>query len=349
MRILLVSLFILTGLYAFNLRMNVPETLVAVPHPEIENLKVYDVLRSLGDSVSEHEFNNSIPYASAIKGEEIFFTGSTTGPNGTKTKIQSKLFKCWACHNTVVEEPDITQYDPEARLRYAKEKHLPFLQGTTVYGIVNRKSFYNNDYYKKYGHELADKAHHNLREAIQLCAIGCSQGRPLEDWEIESVLGFFWTLQYKLSDLNLSTQEKEQIQRALNSGVGKTEAIALLHSKYADHSPAHFLLPPPDRKAGYGLQGRPSIGKDVYTLSCLHCHKNGKFAYYFLDTDKLSLRHLRYHFPRFTNYSTYQVVCWGTAPLPGKKFYMPQYTRERMSPQLLEDLRAYIESPKMAK
>ncbi len=344
MRIIIVSVLILTGLFAFQNRMRTPEEVL----PQ-DNRNVYDVLQSLGDSAANHTFRPEVKYASAVKGEEIFFTGNTTGPNGTKTKIQSKLFKCWACHNTVIEEPDLTKYDPEARLRYAKEKHLPFLQGTTVYGIVNRKTFYNNDYYKKYGHELADKAHRNLREAIQLCAIGCSQGRPLEDWEIESVLAYFWTLQYKMSDLSLTPKEKEMVDEALRTGVDKQKAIDLLHSKYADHSPAHFLLPPADRKAGFGLQGRPEVGKDVYELSCLHCHKNGRFAYYYLDTDGYSLRHLRYHFPRFTPYSSYQVICWGTAPLPGKKFYMPQYTTERMNPQLIEDLRAYVESPKMAK
>ncbi len=344
MRIIVASLLILTAIFAFQSRTSSSEIV-----PPVEDPNVYDVLKLLGDSASEHELNSSMPYVSAIKGEEIFHKGYTTGPNGTDTKVQSKLFKCWACHNTVIEEPDLTRYDPEARLRYAKKNHLPFLQGTTVRGIVNRETFYNDDYYKKYGHELADKAHRNLREAIQLCAIGCSQGRPLEDWEIESVLAYFWTLQYKMSDLKLTEAERQTIKQALSGNGDKSAAATLLKSKYADHSPAHFLLPPSDRKAGFGLQGRPEKGKDIYELSCLHCHKNGRFAFYYLAEDGISLRHLRYHFPRFDNYSSYQVICWGTVPRPGKKFYMPQYTRERMTPQLIEDLRSYFESPGSAK
>ena len=48
-------------------------------------------------------------------------------------------------------------------------------RGTTFYGITNRETWYNDDYYKKYG-DLVKPANENLVEAVQLCAMECSQG-----------------------------------------------------------------------------------------------------------------------------------------------------------------------------
>ncbi len=319
----------------------------AMDPEELLRQNVYTVLHNLGDSAPPHVVNDSsATYASKQRGRDLFFKGMTIGPDGSTTPVQSKMFKCWACHNTVREDPDLRKYDPEARLQYAKEHGIPLLPATTVYGIVNRQSFYNGDWSKKYGPDIVAKVRHNLRQAIQLCAIGCAQGRPLKDWEIESILMFFWDLQYKMADLDWTADELEFVHRALqrpHDQAMRDSAIHLIKSKYAPFSPATFNPPPADRKAGYGLQGRPEVGRDVYRMSCLHCHKNGRFAYLYLDEDPFSLKLLRKHFPRYSRYSAYQVICWGTEPLPGKRFYMPQYTKQRMSPQQIEDLRAYLE------
>ncbi len=57
---------------------------------------------------------------------------------------------CTTCHNLEREDPDLRVSDPEARLPYVKKKGIPFLQGTTFRGIVNRESWYNDDYVRKY-------------------------------------------------------------------------------------------------------------------------------------------------------------------------------------------------------
>ena len=212
-----------------------------------------------------------------------------------------------------------------------------------MYGAVNRTSFYNGDYEKKYG-ELVEPTRNNLREAIQLCAIECSQGRRLKDWELESVLKYLWTLEYKLSDLRMTESELDEVNEQLIQTQGKNaKAIEIIESKYRQDSPAHFVTPPEDRKAGYGLTGNPENGKLIYDLSCLHCHEYENFSSFSLDDSKKTLQYLKKHFPRYTRYSVYQVSRYGTSPLPGKRAYMPQYTKERMSNQQMEDLRAYIE------
>jgi len=305
--------------------------------------KVSEVLMKLGDRPIQHQANTGLRGVSAEIGKDLALYGITKNWRGKKTKKQSKHFVCTSCHNTVKEVADLRDANPQNRLEYAKENGLPFVQGSTLYGIVNRTSFYNGDYDKKYG-KLVDKARNNIREAIQLCAVECAQGRRLKSWEVESVLAWLWTMELKMEDLNLSEQEYVDLNAAMNSDAPtQDKAIDFIKSRYQQDSPATFTLPPDDRKKGYSLQGNPDNGKLVYELSCQHCHKDKRYSYFNLDNNKATFKHLEKHFPKYSRYSIYQVGRYGTPPMNGKKAYMPQYTQEKMSDQQMEDLRAYVE------
>ena len=315
--------------------------------PEVLNdeQSVYKVLQELGDDAVSHELNSLVPGVSAERGRELFLTGYTTLPNGVRTKKQSKHFVCTSCHNNVREEYDIAHPDPETRLAYAVENDLPYLQGTTLHGVVNRVSFYNGDYHKKYGRETVDKVKEDLRESIQLCAVGCAQGRALGTWEIESVLAYFWTLELQISDLKLNKEEREHVIAALHDNADKAKAINILHSKYRDAAPATFANLPESYRKGYDVTGNAERGEVIYTKSCLHCHEAGRYSYYSLDTTPLSLNHLKKHIKKPNSpFNTYNLIIDGTLPVWGEKAYMPQYPLERMSIQQMEDLRAYLES-----
>ncbi len=315
------------------------------PATILEDSSVWDVLKSLGAEAPNHMPDESIQGASVERGEGIVKRGIASKPKGGETSKQSKHFVCTSCHNVVKEDPDLANTNPEARLQYASQKGLPFLQGTTLWGAVNRTDFYNGDYEKKYG-ALVEPTRNDLREAIQLCAVECSQGRKLKEWELESVLRYLWTLEFKMSDLKLTKEDYHKLNKAKNDEKDKskkTAAIEFIESKYQKGSPAHFVTPPTDRKTGYGLTGNPENGKLIYELSCLHCHENETFSAYNLDNTKATFKYLKKHFERYTRYSVYQVARYGTSPLPGKRAYMPQYTKEKMSDQQMEDLRAYIE------
>jgi len=302
---------------------------------------ISDVLKKLGDAPIQHQAK-LIKGASAEVGADLALQGIAKKPNGGDTKIQSKHFVCTSCHNVVKEDPDLRVSDPQARLNYAKENGLPFLQGTSLYGIVNRTSFYNGDYEKKYG-KLVEPARNNIREAIQLCAVECAQGRKLKNWEVESVLAWLWTLELKMEDLNLSEADYKTLNAALNNDGDKTAAIELIKSFYLKGSPSTFTTPPSDRKIGYNLKGDPENGKLIYELSCQHCHKDKRYSYFDLDDEQLTFQHLNKHISKYSRYSIYQVARYGTPPMNGKKAYMPQYTQEKMSDQMMEDLRSYIE------
>lgn len=302
---------------------------------------VNETLQLLGDNSLPHPVRE-IEGASAEKGRDIVLGGVCEKPNGKQSKRQSRHFVCTSCHNIVKEDPDLSVQDPQARLEYAEEHGLPFLPGSTFHGMVNHTTFYSGDYQKKYG-DLVNLAKNDIRKAIQVCAINCSQGRALSDWEIESILAYFWELQLQMSDLNLSNKEWLQIQNAIKGKGSKSDAIQLIKSKYLDHNPAHFLRPPDNRTEGNKLEGNAKNGKKIYDLSCLHCHAGGRYSFFNLDNTDYSFDFLNKHITRYTRYSIYQVIRWGTYPLNGKKAYMPNFTQEKMSRQQVEDLRAYIE------
>ena len=152
-----------------------------------------------------------------------------------------------------------------------------------------------------------------------------------------------WKIDLKIEDLNLSDEEMITVSSAVNDGERSEEAVKLIKSKYLSGSPATFLPPPQDRKAGVGLVGNPDNGKLIYENSCLHCHYQKKYSFMNLDNKKMSFNFLNAHAGGYSKNSLYQVTRYGTYSKYGKRSYMPQYPAEKMSDQQLADLRAYIE------
>ncbi|MCB0638364.1 MAG: cytochrome c [Lewinella sp.] len=330
--------FCLLGLLIFGVTAFLPPATTATLS---EDTSVSELLRELGDSPPGHAVRADLPGVSVEAGRQLVTEGIAPQPGGGHSSRQSVHFVCTSCHNIVKEDPDLRYADPEARLAYAESQDIPFLPGTTLYGVVNRTSWYNDDYVKKYG-DLVEGAQDDLRGAIALCATECSQGRELEDWEMESILAYLWTIDLKVGDLILTSAEKETIERAVSGNGHATAAIDLIKSRYLSYSPAHFLVPPPDRQAGYPETGRPAQGQLLYERSCLHCHGEQRYSFFNLDETHYSYDFLTKHFPRYTRYSAYQVIRYGTSPMNGKRAYMPHYTQERMSNQQVEDLRAFL-------
>ncbi|MBX2817556.1 MAG: cytochrome c [Saprospiraceae bacterium] len=300
------------------------------------------LLELFGDSPSPNRPNMDIPFVSMERGRDLVLHGKSK-LGGRTSRRQSKHFTCTSCHNVVKEDPDLADPSPEARLQYAADQGLPYLQGSPLYGIVNRTSFYNGDYEKKYG-DLVKPTRNNIREAIQLCAIECSQGRPLADFEMESVLAYLWTLDLKLGDLNLTEDEMATVRESYETGRGKSNALNTLKSKFMDFSPATFINPITGHDEEMkNMTGDVTRGQQLYELSCQHCHLKNNYSYLILDDEDLTFRYLKKNFDRYRNHSLGQVVRYGTYPKGGKKAYMPLYTQEKMTNQQLADLRAYIE------
>lgn len=304
--------------------------------------RVWDVLERLGEDGSKVKPDTTIKDVSARIGEQIVLQGFANVDGMPKARRQSKHFVCTSCHNIEREDPNLTVSDPQARLIYTHEKGLPFLQASPLYGVANREYYYNGDYERKYG-DLVRPARESIRGAVQLCATECAQGRPLKDWEMESILAYLWEIQLKMDDLNLTDAEKRYIEGSFEDTLSWPSAVAIIMSKYSISSPATFIPPPPDRKVGTGLEGDPENGKLIYENSCLHCHYQKRYSFLHLDDTQMSFDHLNRKIDTYDRHSIYQVVRYGTYSKYWKQSYMPQYTEEKMSNQMLADLRAYIE------
>ena len=307
-----------------------------------EESRVFKVMESLGYDGADHFPDTEIFGVSAKRGQSLIENGFSTKPGGGKTGRQSKHFVCTSCHNLQKEDPDLSVSDPQARLVYTNENGLPFLQGTTLYGAVNRESFYNDDYFKKYG-ELVNAARNDIRGAIQLCAVECAQGRKLKDWEIESILAYLWTIDLKVADLNLNEDEWQFVEGAFAESAQQDSAINLLKAKYLQGSPAHFGTTELSHNAMKELSGDKDNGQLIYENSCLHCHQDRKYSFFALDDNKLTFKHLAKKADGYGNHSIVQVSRYGVYSKSGKRSYMPQYPMEKMSDQQLADLRAYID------
>jgi mono/diheme cytochrome c family protein len=322
----------------------VPEdtSVVEADHPLLAPATpIEDLLRALGEPPPEHWIPTDAGLA--VQGEAIVLTGKGVDPFGKKGSRVSAAFDCTDCHNVVREDPSLLVSDAEARLGYAQDNGLKLLPGTTLWGIVNRESWFNDDYLKKYG-SLVKPANDSLRWALQLCSAECSQGRSLAGWEMDAVLTYLWTLQMTVGDLGLSAEAVIIIEAALTDPNHRTAAVAAVRASYLTASPAHTGGVPGDREAGYGNSGDPATGAFIYNESCLVCHANGGPGTYRLGANKRSYNELLRNRTKEDNRSFYQAVRHGTRPYGVPMAYMPFFTKERLTDQQLDDLLAFLEA-----
>lgn len=305
---------------------------------------VVEVLMALGEPAPAH-YIAEVDSVKARMGRQMVYEGRAELPDGGYSNYISNIYVCTDCHNQRREDPVLAMPNPEDRLRYASEHDLPFLQSTTFWGMVNRESWYNDDYLQKYG-DLVEPAKNSLYEATQLCARECSSGRYLEKWEAEAINHYYWTLQLQLGDLDLSDDELSFIAKAMDATNTdeKSEALKTLKSKYLLASPADFVEPPEDRWKGYAdtQPGDPEIGRMIYDKSCMTCHRYGGPSLFVLDHSKKSYKLFAKNIWKDSPYALYDIVRHGTYAEPGHRQYMPLYTADRMSNQQLEDLRAFF-------
>jgi mono/diheme cytochrome c family protein len=301
---------------------------------------VEDLLIELGKTPVAH-YMSTYDTVLAHLGEQLIHKGQANYGNKKGKRISSH-FQCTDCHNLVKEGVRLTDVNPQQRLDYTQQQNMPFLPGSTLHGLYNRTNFYNDDYYKKYG-DLVFDARNNLGNAIQLCAEFCASGRPLEDWELLAMLNYFKREELKLGELQLSSDEFQLLQSAIQGNQHlKEHARVVVEEKYVRAYRATFTGTMLETERKYGSEGNSENGKKIYESSCLYCHQNARVTYLDLDHDILSARYLWNNREGYEDQSIYQVIRWGTYPKSGRRQYMPLYTEEKLSNQQLEDLMAYI-------
>lgn len=299
-----------------------------------------DVLVSLGEEYPNHYKKNYKNNDSLISlGKSIFLTG-----NGRGNKKISKYFSCYHCHTTEQEYFSLTNRTPEERFRFSIERKTPLLPGNTIQGIVNRTSWYNGHYEETYKNHNIQEARKDLYKAIQLCAQECAKGRALDSLELESMMAYFWTKEYTLGDLSLSTEEIHALYEQRVSE--KTATINYLKGKYPQSITSSKGVTPEDYVKGYGLSGDVENGKHIFTYSCLHCHgQKGLVKWpYIFGFNKHTFKIFKRYLERDHRFSIYNAIRKGSYKPNKKRKYMPLFSKETMSDQQIEDLKAYIQA-----
>lgn len=296
---------------------------------------VEDVLIMIGDERPAH-FISTVDKDSARMGEEMVKYGALL--DGSNERI-SKYFMCTDCHNLQLETADPADESPEAVLEYGKKNGIPFLPASTFYSMYNKRHWYNDDYYKKYG-DLVKPTRDTLQNAIQLCATQCAQGRALENWEIRSILHYYKTLELKISDLNFDQKELDDFGQLLVSD--KNKALEVIKSKYNQVNHAHFGSSKIPEIPGY----TPSAenGKYIFTKGCLHCHDaETGITNFTMSDNELTLSFLHRKKDNYNNFAVPHITRYGTYAMTGRRQYMPMYSFEKMSKKQMLDLLHYIE------
>lgn len=306
---------------------------------ELSQRSLEDVLNELGNKKLLHSIGE-VDLEKAKMGEDLIFNGFTT-IDGKKSKRISTYFVCTDCHNTSREFDNASSELSSNRLSYAQKNGLPFLPGSTLWGIYNRTSFYNDDYVKKYG-DLVTDARNSIGNATQLCSKYCSSGRYLEEWELSAILHYFKKNELRLSDLGLSEKDTDALFASNLSEGEKSRLLGILAASYRQAYSATFLETTDRDARAYGEGGNVENGKLIYEKACMFCHENKRVTYLHLDDGTLSGRFLWRNRKNYSDQSIYQIVRHGTYSKAGRKQYMPLYTKEKMSDEQLNDLIAYI-------
>ena len=323
----------------------------AAPSSWTMQTNVLDALLALGEPEPDFLIRTTDPNTTAAlaeTGRQLVTLGFAELPDGGNSALLSNYFRCNDCHNTVREYPDPANIsDPVAALAYSVEHDVPLLQGTTFAGMVNRERWYNGDYEKKYRFSLEVRAARNdLRKATILCCRECSQGRDPEAWELEAMLAYFLTLQWKFADLDITDTILADWKRRAARRDNHSGLVSEIKSHYALEAPATFGEMPKE-KTGFvladGEVADPEIGGQVFRQSCLHCHNpvDGVAEETYRDTPEDRARIAR-KFGSLSSKSAYGLIRLGTHPETEKRPYMPNYTKEKLSDFQIESLKAYL-------
>jgi mono/diheme cytochrome c family protein len=337
-RILFIS-FILVALVIVGTSLSGSREGSKIDRLDSAQMSVEQVLNELGNKPLLHAITE-VDLAKAKIGEDLIFNGYTT-IDGKKSKRISNYFVCTDCHNTTREFQDASSESAANRLTYAQKNGLPFLPGSTFWGIYNRTSFYNDDYVKKYG-SLVDDARHSIGNAIQLCSKYCSSGRYLEDWELSAIMHYYKKNELLIKDLGLSEKDLSALSAGNLSESEKKRLTDVILSSHRQSYSATFMETMDRNVRPYGEGGNVENGKFIYEKACMFCHENKRVTYLHLDNGKLSGGFLWNSRKKYTDQSIYQIVRHGTYSMHGRKQYMPLFTKEKMSDDQLNDLVAYI-------
>lgn len=346
------------------------------PEPEADPMSRLDwqttpvrtLLRALGDPDPTHATPlTAEAYTDDMvrRGEELVLYGQTADGES----VVAKTMVCTDCHNLEREDPDLRISDAEARYAWTRDrmtvydpdKPLPITAGSTLFGIVDREAFYNGFYQdEKYGVFvttplfLGMAATESLQSSVVICGQYCSAGYAPSDAQVDDIVAYLWTLQFTLGDLDVSAEDRAFIEDESQPAEAR---IARLKSYYLQGYPATLGNRPADAERGFvpgdeiAETPDPERGRDVFERACLGCHdsSDGSGPNDIDFTTEASRAVLSLYFTEMggehvepDQANLYYFLRHGEETPPGEP-YAPAFLAERVSDQMLEDMRAYVD------
>lgn len=295
---------------------------------------LYKVLVSLGMEAANYELPN-VNQKMIEQGRKIVVDGVLPREGSPR---QSEFFKCIDCHSVTKESENLMDSSPEVKQEYASTHNTTWAPGSTLKGLVNRSSYYNDEYREKYGSLLSDLEDGDLKGAIQICATACSQGTELNSEEMDAVLAYLWSLELNLGDLDLNKQDYLDLNNPDKTENDKEKLIQHLKTKFPQKERAHFVSYRKSYKKVKRAKGNIQSGEQVWKHSCLNCHGADHMDDY---GNKFSAKSLQDMPAKILT----RMIRKGSDQLSEDKWlYMPAYSKEKITDQQIKDLYEYIQS-----
>ncbi|MDF1658320.1 MAG: cytochrome c [Verrucomicrobiales bacterium] len=282
---------------------------------------------------------DSIADGQVDDGRALVFQGRL--PDREDQKL-SAYFYCADCHSTERETHNLAEYnDPLAKLAYAIEKDIVMLPAPSLAGIVNREGYFQSESAERFGAEKA--VLNDLPAAIQFCSTTIARGRELDETELEAILAYLWSLEWRIGDLGFRGADLAELKRrALNPDEHRLIAEEL-KALYPLFTQSTVGVIPEDSFAGFDRKTDPDLesGAAVWLRSCIHCHGAGGASEHYFGDKPSTWRALQ---NAFREGLLYEHLRQGTFSKESRTAHMPSFSREKLSDAQVENLRAYIET-----
>ncbi|MEM1441161.1 MAG: cytochrome c [Verrucomicrobiota bacterium] len=271
----------------------------------------------------------------AEAGRNLIYEGRLPSAEGQRL---SEYFYCADCHSSEREMAILnSEGSASEHLDFAVAKELALQPAPSFAGVSNRLGFFESEMAKTL--DPPKEANSSLEGAVQFCATTIAKGRELNPVEVQSVIAYLYSLEWRIGDLGFRGADLAELKRrALNPREHR-----FIREEMLQRFPARTIAtpgePPSDPLAGYSIEETPdpSRGNEIWAQACLQCHDaEGASPHFFGDRDSTYRKLLSL----FEDGTVYRYIREGSGA--GSGIQMPSFPKEKLGDKEIEDLRAFI-------
>ena len=334
-RLLLWVLFVLLLSLISCREKNPPErkTSSSPPFAVTNETTVSDFLESLG-----LETKNSPPGADdpgLIKaGEELVLTGRL--PNASGQRLSS-YFYCADCHHSHREHSELRPIPERDFLEHAVANDLPLLPASSFAGITNREGHFKNEIAALY--EPTDAAQLNLEDAVQFCSTEIARGRRLNAVEMQALLAYLHSLEWRINDLGIRGADLSELKRRAINPREHRKIGEDISSRFPSQVIASVDREDNSSETLTALDPNPQRGQQIWSAACLHCHGAEGASQHFFSNRKSTWKKLAV---LVEDGSVARHIRGKTETKNDSVVVMPPFPLEKLSQKDIKDLETFL-------